>query len=270
MTNRDRLIEKGWKQGAILRPASEITAGANYDVDDSCLLLVLTQTCDLVHESFDMEPYFEVLCLKPLDKGPDGNYAHGKNSRRLEFIYSIEGIKTNCWSSNAHQRHVIDRKLLLENLEPEYFIADTDLLQIVLKWIAKRYTRIAFPETFVARFVTLRKVENQFKRAASLVSNIYIRLLPSFEELKPDIPYGLDLILLLRSENFDNPRFYDETVEISRDIERLLNKCEGLYVEEIEVMSTAEAPVGLINNYLAWDYSYLSNRSDDAALPIDV
>ena len=122
----------------------------------------------------------------------------------------------------------------------------------------------------MARFVTLRKVENQFKKTASLVSNIYIRLLPSFEELKPDIPYGLDLILLLRSENFDNPRFYDETVEISRDIERLLNKCEGLYVEEIEVMSTAEAPVGLINNYLAWDYSYLNNRSDDAALPIDV
>ncbi len=193
-----------------------------------------------------------------------------KKQSPIEFIYSIEGIKTNCWSSNAHQRHVIDRKLLLENLEPEYFIADTDLLQIVLKWIAKRYTRIAFPETFVARFVTLRKVENQFKKAASLVSNIYIRLLPSFEELKPGIPYGLDLILLLRSENFDNPRFYDETVEISRDIEKLLNKCEGLYVEEIEVMSTAEAPVGLINNYLAWDYSYLSNRSDDAALPIDV
>ena len=217
-----------------------------------------------------MEPYFEVLCLKPLDKNPDGNYAHGKNSRRLEFSYSIEGIETNCWSSNAHQRHVIDRKLLLENLEPDYFIADTDLLQVVLKWIAKRYMRIAFPEAFVARFVTQRKVENQFKKAASLVSNIYIRLLPSFEELKPDKPSGLDLILLMRPENFDNPSFYDETVGISIDIERLLNKCAGLYAEEIEVMSAAEAPVGLINNYLAWDYSYLSNRSDDAALPIDV
>ncbi len=122
----------------------------------------------------------------------------------------------------------------------------------------------------MARFVTLRKIENQFKKAASLVSNIYIRLLPSFEELKPDIPYGLDLILLLRSENFDNPGSYEETVEISRDIERLLNNCEGLYVGEVEVMSTAETPVELISNYLAWDYSYLSNRSDDAPLPIDV
>ena len=128
----------------------------------------------------------------------------------------------------------------------------------------------SIPRDFRGSFCDTEKGRKSIQKAASLVSNIYIRLLPSFEELKPGIPYGLDLILLLRSENFDNPRFYDETVEISRDIEKLLNKCEGLYVEEIEVMSTAEAPVGLINNYLAWDYSYLSNRSDDAALPIDV
>ena len=150
MTNRDRLIEKGWKQGAILRPTSEITAGANYDVDDnSCLL-----TCS-DNESFDIEPYFEVLCLKPLDKGQTATTRMEKTV--ADWSLSTLLIKTNCWSSNAHQRHVIDRKLLLENLEPEYFIADTDLLQIVLKWIAKRYTRIAFPETFVARFVTLWK-----------------------------------------------------------------------------------------------------------------
>ena len=117
MVNRERLIESGWKQGILLVPNDErLTANAHYEVTDDDRLLIVSQTCDLVQGSFENEPYFEVLCLHPLNQEPDSGYLGGKNSRRIEFSLNPLGNDISHWFALPYERHLINRELLLDYL----------------------------------------------------------------------------------------------------------------------------------------------------------
>ena len=270
MANRDRLIAKGWKQGTVLRTIETLTRDARYDTDENDLLLIVSQTCDLVMDSLETEPYFEVICVRPLHRLPDGNYAGGKNARRLEFSYEFENIRTPNWSVVAHERHFVDRNLLQENVDPYDVIDDEQILHMLLRWLTKRYTRHAFPDTFVKRF---RQKEDGFKKALKrlnpLISNIFIMLSPCFEDI--DQEYGVNLILLMPSDNFDDAEKHSACSEIKNQIETLLNSCDGIYVEDINVESMADVSLEYIQGFLDWDYSYLSFRDiDPSPVPIEL
>ena len=157
MANRERLIEAGWKQGILLVPNDErLKKNAHYETPDNTRLLIVSQTCDLIQGSFESEPYFETLCLRPLNQEPSGGYLGGKNSRRIEFSLNTAGDDITYCYALPYERHLIKRELLLNELKPESFIQDEQTLKMILRWLSRRYTRVAFPETFVSR-VDVRK-----------------------------------------------------------------------------------------------------------------
>lgn len=107
MDERKRLIELGWQQGIILKPENDrLKENAHYEINENDLLLIVSQTCDLVQGSFDNEPYFETLCLHPLKNEPDGGYLDGKNSRRLEFSIDPDGTGLCHWYALPYERHL--------------------------------------------------------------------------------------------------------------------------------------------------------------------
>lgn len=265
MANRERLIESGWRQGVLLAPNdAQLKEHAHYKIRENDRLLIVSQTCDLVHGSFDNEPWFEVLCLHPLSREPDGSYLGGKNSRRIEFSTASPGTEPGNWYALPHERHLIDRQLLIDDLDPSAAI-DDQTLKMVLAWLSRRYTRTAFPEAFVKR-VDARKgpIGKKFSRLNPLVTNVYIRLSP-FKELEDGNKYTVELMLVMDAATFDDEEKYKACDSIRKQLEGQLKKCAGVIVENVSIESSANVTIEELKGYLEWDYSYLSFRDPDNA-----
>jgi len=272
MVNRERLIESGWKQGILLVPNDErLKENAHYDIPNDARLLIISQTCDLVQGSFDTEPYFEVLCLRPLGREPDGGYLGGKNSRRIEFRLSVSENNISHWFALPYERHLIDRNLLLDDLRPDFSIEDTQTLQMILSWLSRRYTRTAFPEAFIRR-IDARKdsIGRKFSRLNPYVKSVYVQLDP-FDELNDGDEYNIEIMLVMDTGKYDDPEQHKECDKIKKQLEDQLNKCAGIIVEDISLESTASVTIEDLKRYREWDYSYLSFREpNDAVLPVNV
>jgi hypothetical protein len=243
---------------------------AHYEIPDDALLLIISQTCDLIQGSFESEPYFEVLCIRSLDRDPRGDYLGGKNSRRIEFSLDLEGNGATKWFAFPFERHPIKRELLL-NLNTDYFIQDKSTLKMILRWLSRRYTRTAFPETFVSR-VEKRKsqISKKFSRLNPHVSNVYIRVTP-FGELYDDDEYSIELILVMNAQNFDDAALYQSCDSIKKELEHQLGQCAGIHVDDINIESTASLTIEDLKGFLEWDYSYLSFRDpDNSSSPVEI
>ena len=270
MDDRERLIGLGWRQGILLKPDDRLKENAHYDISDDDLLLIVSQTCDLVQGSFKNEPWFEVLCLHPLHSAPDGNCLGGKNSRRIEFSTSAIRGDPSTWYALPHERHLIDRRLLLEGVEPAGMI-DGETLKMILSWLSRRYTRTAFPEAFIQRMdARKRPIGKKFARLNPLVANVFIRLEP-FEEIETEHTYTVELMLVMNADDFDDPDKYKLCEAIQNELEKQLDQCDGIEVEEILIGSTADVTIEDLKGYREWDYSYLSFRDpDNAAAPLEI
>ncbi len=272
MVNRERLIESGWKQGILLAPDdARLKANAHYEVPDDARLLIVSQTCDLVQGSFESEPYFEVLCIRSLDREPIGNYLGGKNSRRIEFSHEITGDGISHWYALPYERHLINRKLLLDDLKPGSLLHDEQKLKMILRWLSRRYTRTAFPEAFVSRIETRKgPIGKRFSRLNPHISNVFVSVTP-FAELDDDDEYGMEIILVMDAEKFDDTEQYELCDDIKKQLEYQLGECDGIKVDDISIESTASITIEDLKGYLEWDYSYLSFREpDEAAIPVDI
>jgi len=271
MANRKRLIASGWEQGVLLDPNNgRLKDSAHYDIPGDAFLLIVSQTCDLVQGSFESEPYFEVLCLHPLDQEPHGGYLGGKNSRRIEFSLDLPEDSISHWYAFPHERHLIKRELLLE-WQPDSSMHDEKTLKMILNWLSRRYTRTAFPEAFVSR-INARKsqIGKKFSRLNLYVSNVYIRVTP-FDELSDGEEYNIEIMLVMEAEKFDDAKQYKICNEIKKQLEYQLAKCGGIKVEDISLESTADVTIEALKGHREWDYSYLSFRDpDEAAKPVDV
>ena len=271
MTNRERLIQAGWEQGVIFPPDDKIfkNGGLDFSVPTGTFLLIVSQTCDLVQGSFETEPYFEALSLFPLNNKPNGQYLGGKNSRRIEFSLDEQSENATYWYTLPYERHLIKRELLLE-LKASNSLGDDNTLKMILCWLSRRYTRTAFPEEFVTR-IDARKsqIGKNFARLNSLVSNVYVRVIP-FDELNDTEVYSMEIILMMDAQKFDVPKIYADCNEIKNQLEKQLDRCKGIDVEDINIESTASVTIEDLKGYLEWDYSYLSFREpEEAEMPVN-
>lgn len=273
MNDRQRLIELGWQQGILLTPDThpELTQRAHYKIGENDLLLIVSQTCDLVQGDFEKEPYFEVLCLHPLERPPDGNFLNGKNNRRIEFSSALPGNPHEHWYALPFERHLVNRNLLL-NIEAPDRRLEAQHCKMILRWLSLRYTRTAFPEAFVARINEGRNRRDLARIMRELnpdVSNIFVQIEP-FEELDAQANYRMHVILVMDAVHFDDPQRHARCERHREALEALLAQCRGIEIGEVDLESTASVTIEELKAYREWDYSYLSmGAPEEAAQPID-
>ncbi len=270
MGNREHLIEAGWKQGNLLVPDDSLfKENALYEIPEDARLLIVSQKCDLIHESFESEPFFEVLCLHPLNQEPNGGYLGGKNSRRIEFSLNTPGDDITHWFALPYKRHLINRELLLER-QPESSLQDKPM-KMILAWLSRRYTRVAFPESFVSRINTRKTpIAKKFSRLNPLISNVFVCVRP-FEELDDANEYSMEIMLVMDAKKFDDAKTYRLCDTIKNELEYQLGECDGIKLDDISIESTASVTVEDLKYFREWDYSYLSFREpNEAAMPVDV
>lgn len=257
---RNTFIENGWRQFCILCPNAHgsLLEHAHIAVEDKDLLLVVTQTCDLVND-ISTEPFFEVACLHPLDRAPTNEYLHGRNSRRLELTLEIQGAKQHYYMQ-AHERFFVRHSILKEKeIVPYDSIQDENTKNLLIKWLIGRYSRPAFPDTFDQRWKRREKQIKKIIKQLELVQDIYIRLDP-FNELAEDQAYEITVLLLMDNENFDNPTIYKKYDNLRKKLEDEFVQCSGIKVESVDLESNVVVTIKTLQEYARWDYSYLSYR----------
>src|SRR3712207_4372483 len=91
-------------------PEAALSLTSPLDQDD--LLVIISQDCDVVCHSYELEPYVEILVARRLPpEARDGGRFHGKHPRRLQFtIGGPEGERL--YEINIHEKSRIDRREL--------------------------------------------------------------------------------------------------------------------------------------------------------------
>jgi len=260
--------EKCWLQGAIIDDKSAIKEliknpyrykSFNDQIPD--LLVIISQSCDILHQKIDDEPYIAFLagCF---EKEKDGNLLYGKNPRRLQIEHNQSVI-----GFSVHDIIVITKELF-EEVNPKHgsIALNKDNIKQIINWISRRYARAAFPHEFNSRLSKDKQIDKASKNPfMEKVSLIYIDVID--EELESDQIYEVTMIIGVK---------HGSNQEIRDQVDVLFNKTFNVLGINAEVIVYDENDItyGIISTYkrfFDWDYRSLAgiNNSANPAQAID-
>ncbi len=258
----ERLRENGWRQGVIV-PASHVLEGlpdgSPATADD--YVMVVSQSCDLVHHDLNKEPSAVFLVLKSITSvTPD--VLHGRNPRLIHFS-ATAGQSFAAWAWN---QVVIPREDLAERKAEPSFELEAKVLRYILDWLAKRFTRIAFPDTFNDALDSKSKaIRSLLKKTHQIFSEILLHVEP-FEELKGAGSYELACYLLMPPEIHDDPQQLASARAVAAKLEALFAAC-GMEVVECSPVSELNLSVAELKELVRWDYDHLTHRETTRSEP---
>lgn len=84
-----RIHARHWRQGRLLPVAGHAEIAQQLSgvlLADDDAVIVISQSCDLVHGDFTQEPFAEILITHRLPEPPDGALMYLRNPRRLHYM----------------------------------------------------------------------------------------------------------------------------------------------------------------------------------------
>ncbi|HLO99559.1 MAG TPA: hypothetical protein VK171_13270, partial [Fimbriimonas sp.] len=149
--DREQLRLAGWRQGSVIRraTASPQLLEALKPTDDQTHWLVISQDCDLLQSQVAKEPWVECLACTEIAT-PDGNFQQGKNPRRHDFPIS-QDEKLAWLRASIHDRCRFPREKLIGTKPNAECLLSSGACRTITGWVARRYTRSAFPDEFNRR-----------------------------------------------------------------------------------------------------------------------
>ncbi len=278
----DTLRAEGWKQGNLISPDSAeqiIAATIDFYSKSTTIdtwLVVLTQDCDLVRKT-DVEPYVEILAMQKLPNSPN-NPMRGQSSRSLHLTLAVEN--TTYWFEGIiHDRFRIKKDELVSLACDKAMVFADNELRILRQWLARRYTRPAFPDHFETHLASTKgPVKSLFKsKEAKLISTVYIAI--DNEDVGSDEDYCIHVILTALAEDLGDA---DKRGQIDDFEERLitafnsrphirfaLNNSDDVESFDVRVMSEEDVTLSILRRYKRFDVDYRS-IDDGIAPPEDI
>jgi hypothetical protein len=262
--NRRISVDHRWRQGSVF-PA-DVAAGIAVEArvqpwgaDD--LVLVISQDCDVLNSSLELEPNVEVHFARAISaEGRDGRYANGRNPRALQFSSAASSV-SQLYSVSIHQKFYTPRTALLNGIPR--FQLEPAVVSLIGRWTAKRYDRSAFPDAFNRRCRPARnRVERLLEANGHLVSGVFLRLDP-IEELGPGEVYRGLVRMTAQPEVISNEEAELAALNAAAELESALNECSGLDVE-VDLVSEDEFTINDLRLTKRWDFDFISDSSDDA------
>lgn len=277
-----QLYENGWKQGAYIActDLSETLrescwAGSpnlasnlvNQLSETRNTLILLTQACDIVASS-GHEPTLEfVIARRPKKKkAPHFLNQDARSSRYLEL--EINGVWYKAEASKIV--HIPKETFFTETANiVSSCLADQDI-EVLARWRANRYMRIALPDEFIKKISPLVD-KGLFESGLEQAGGLYINLDPFSKSAQ----YTVRLFALHRQGSSEK-----NFSELFNKMELLLsafNDVDGLtcpyiegennpFFEEITpAMRRSELTIALRDHFVRWNFDYISLKDGDSS-----
>ena len=247
--------DRGWRQGSVL--AHALAAELIPTLEDDQVAVIVSQDCDLTHDSLETEPSFEVLLARRVPASR-ADLEHGKNPRRLRIPAGEQWLECS-----MQERYVLPRGELLKHHPCEATVIGGRERRLVAKWMGLRYSRAAFPTGFNNRLREKRKRVDRAQKACSMLSAIFLHM--EHSELPPEEPYRLVLVGLIPSDGSSTGAGGELRIQAEKGLEQLrqaLNACKGIEVVEHSLKTHREMSVHDLELLDRWDMDYLSHRDD--------
>lgn len=252
--------EDGWRQGSAL-PVELADALACDDLlpwalSPNDVVIVLSQDCDVTNPSLSVEPSVELLRLKTVSTR-DGNLDWGKNPRRYQFTDSTKSPVV-VLEASVHDRAFVPRDRLIGYKPNAAKTLDNETRSRLCRWIAARYVRAAFPDSFNRRTEpVLDQLRALFKSKGQCLSGLYLLLID--DELPDEEDYGAILVATMIEEHYSDPGKKQSAEELLIRVEAIFGECSGLDLTT-ELRSEAELSVHDLRKLKRWDFDDLSLR----------
>ena len=258
MAGTSNLHNSLWRQGVVLPRESLVTGTLPSDLDPAAKLVIVSHDCDIVHPSYEGEPYVEFFVAHPVSKS-ESLKRKGKNPRRLQFLATVNGSPP-WYEINVHEKFRASRELLEGKAPDTSCEIPKAVVRDIARWAGKRYNRPSFPTEFDRRIsaVGKKKFELTIQKYGDDVSWIFIAFLSATGELPKNEPYHIILRIVAPQEALsDEPR----TELLSRlvgELWELFGRCDGIDVEEIKLDGEADFTLEDYRNSTIWDYEFIS------------
>jgi len=246
-------------QGSLLSPKDCKTADLrelNLSAND--VLIIISQSCDVVFQSLEEEPYVEIHVARAIDS-VNGAYSHRKHPRLFDFEETIDG-EVCCFRCVDRERTRIPRRRL-SKAAPKATLSAKNT-QMLAKWTASRYTRPALPDEFNSRLrSSAEKISKLAKRNGKFLSGVYIGFLDE-SELPGEEPYQIFLLGSVEPDVAAGENLY-HAAACFESIRAEINSIDGIDVLDAEVRSEDRISLDEVNHMYRMPFDYLSERSGD-------
>ena len=223
------------------------------------MIVVVSQDCDVVHRSFEAEPFVEVLVAREITapEKKESLLFHGKNPRRVQFQVDTRSGQS-LYEINICEKCTLDRRLLLDK-EPDSTVAlEANTIRMLANWVAKRYTRAGFPDAFNSRCKRLLSQIPKVQRAdGHLITGIFLRL-STDQELPSNENYQVILRATAPPEVLRDPEQEKACMKLVDAIAEALDGCEGVQVLDHELVSEEDFSLVDLRETMRWDFEFLS------------
>jgi len=266
------LEKSGWRQGAVVQQVNiaGIFDSINQTMDSGIVLIVASQSCDIVSSNLESEPFIE-LSIARLIEETDGNLTHNKNPRLLHATLQIRtsdgGVSREQYIElKAYEKLTIPKEYFCDLVPDQNCLLNDIQLEGYVSWLAARYSRPALPSEFNDRLVRVDprgKLRKKAKRANEQLSGIYVEIVPDAEISSEEI-YAINLLGLVSSGFEGNltevQTVLDEYAEVMRQASMDVN---------VVLKRESEISVAAIKRFKRFYYDDLSFK-DDQPLPPEV
>jgi len=269
----DDVAQRGWQTGSVppaellpqlaphlTRPGHASAAVANHD-----WLVVVSQTCDIVADKLEAEPFVEVLHCRPLPGKPRKGYVDLRSTRQIDFRPNRETHQDLVLTAHAiADRYIVPRELFADHSPDPGRCLDRVAAKRLLAWYALRAARPSWPNAFVRRIRNaVPTLVDALTPLSDEIAQVRVAIEQSDEELAVDRPYHVAVFFVVNEAtwNDDVPgrtAIYDA---FNRFV-AALNACDGVEVNTArsEVVSGAEFTWQETQTTDEWNFANLSHR----------
>jgi hypothetical protein len=267
----DEIAGQGWRTGTVIpcdvwsaiegHIRRQSTPDLTFDRKD--WLVVVSQTCDVVAQKEEQEPFVEVLHCRPIAKLRT-QYTELRSTRWLDFRPNRTTHPDLCLTAHATvDRYLVPRSLLRDKpVDPERSL-DLIAAKRVLNWFALRYARPAWPDAFVRRFVkeTKQQLEAALDPLRDDIAEIRISIAED-GELPDGQPYHVAVFFVVDEEIWGQNTEARAAIHAAfAKFVSVLSACEGIVVDQelSSVVSGGEFSWQATRSTDEWNFANLSN-----------
>jgi hypothetical protein len=219
-----------WKQGDVLTDESvlELELCSKEEIG-SKYFVVVSHDCDLTADAIK-EPYVEIVAAVLIKKL--GANSNSKNARKLDLELQ-NGTSPMFLTLLATSKQSIDKNNFLQFLPRDDLNLDGNGLFTLQRWLASRYYRAAFPESFETRLRAVPKVskksfldqiESILEQGSEHIRGLYFELDEgkNIERVESNDCYSLGIIVLYDSRK-NEPVASEAAAKVAQSLELLFS-----------------------------------------------